>query len=287
MTCWQTWRMSCSAGCIKPRRACTYGVRLQAASRDGDAVSDSGQAAGSEYLLPEMTTEEHLAELRRRLLICLATWTAGSAVGWLVAPSWLQRFAADIGRTFVFVSPAEAFASYLKMAVAIGFALASPVVLYQAWLFILPALFPHERQTARRYLLPSLFLFVLGLIFAFFIVYPIALQFLLGFGSERIQPYISVARFLTFLISVTLPFGVVFQFPVVLMVLVQLEVVTVARLVALRRIVYFLAVVVGALLTPPDVASQVLMAIPIIVLYELTLAWLRKGAGGDGTGHAV
>lgn len=252
-------------------------------------MSDSGQAAGSEYLLPEMTTEEHLAELRRRLLICLAAWAVGSVVGWFAAPGWLQRFAADIGRTFVFVSPAEAFTSYLKMALSIGLALASPVMLYQVWLFILPALFPHERQTARRYLVPSLTLFAVGIIFAFFVVYPIALQFLLGFGSERIQPYISVARFLTFLISVTLPFGLVFQFPVALMVMVRLEIVTVARLVVLRRIVYFMAFVVGALLTPPDVASQVLMAIPVILLYELTLWWLRKGAdaGGGETGRAL
>lgn len=245
-------------------------------------VAESARVAGSEYVLPEMTTEEHLAELRRRLLICLAAVSVGSVVGWLMTPGLLQRFSADIGRTFVFVSPAEAFSSYIKMSLFVGLGLASPVILVQAWLFVLPALFPHERRAARRYLLPSFALFAVGIVFAFFAVYPLALQFLLGFGSERVQPYISVARFLTFFISVTLPFGLVFQFPVVLLVLVQIEMVTVAMLHQMRRIVYFMAFVVGAILTPPDVASQVLMAIPIILLYELTLWRMRKGGDEPG-----
>lgn len=241
-------------------------------------MTDSQQMTGSEYLLPEMTAEEHLAELRRRLLISLGAVAAGSVAGWFVAPDLLRMFAAHVGRPFVFVSPAEAFSSYLKMAVSLGTALALPVILVQGWLFVLPALFPHERRTARRYMLPSLALFVAGVAFAYFIVYPIALRFLLGFGSDRVQPYLSIASFLSFFIRVTVPFGLVFQFPVALVVLVQLEMVTVERLVQLRRIIFFLAFVVGALLTPPDVASQVLMAIPIVVLYELTLWRLRKGA---------
>lgn len=241
-------------------------------------VAESEQVAGSEYVLPEMTTEEHLAELRRRLLICLATWAVGTVIGWVAAPELLRRFAADMGRTFIFVSPAEAFTSYVKMALFAGLALASPVILVQAWLFVLPALFPHEQRAARRYLVPSFALFVVGIAFAYFSVYPLALRFLLGFGSEHVQPYISIARFLTFFISVTLPFGVVFQFPVVLLVLVRIEMISVASLHELRRFVYFSAFVVGALLTPPDVASQVMMAVPVIGLYELTLWRMRKGA---------
>ena len=163
-------------------------------------MTDSQQMTGSEYLLPEMTAEEHLAELRRRLLISLGAVAAGSVAGWFVAPDLLRMFAAHVGRPFVFVSPAEAFSSYLKMAVSLGTALALPVILVQGWLFVLPALFPHERRTARRYMLPSLALFVAGVAFAYFIVYPIALRFLLGFGSDRVQPYLSIASFLSFFI---------------------------------------------------------------------------------------
>src|SRR5690606_42047008 len=90
-------------------------------------------------MLPEMTTVEHLTELRRRLLICLAAFVAGSVFGWMAAPHLLRRFMADIGRTFVFVSPGEAFASHLKLALLVGLALALPVIVVQGWLFVLPA----------------------------------------------------------------------------------------------------------------------------------------------------
>lgn len=246
-------------------------------------LTDERIDSGHEFILPEMTTEEHLAELRRRLVISLVCLAGGTVVGWLLVPSILRSFGRDLGGTFVFVSPAEGFTTYLKVALLCGVVFASPVILYQGWQFVLPALFPHERALARQYVLPALALFVGGVLFAYFVVYPLALLFLLGFGSEQVAPVIAVSRFVTFFVSVTLPFGLVFQFPIVLLILVRLEMVTLQRLRALRRIVYFGAFVIGALLTPPDVASQVLMAIPMILLYELTL-W-RLSRGGVGAGH--
>ena len=233
--------------------------------------------SSSEYVLPEMTTEEHLAELRRRILVSLAALAAGTAVGWFLVPDMLRRFAADTQRSFVFVAPAEAFTAYLKMALLIGAALASPVIVLEAWRFVLPALFPHEQRLLGRYLPASFSLFAMGVAFGYFAVYPVALRFFLGFGSESVRPVIAVGRFLSFFISVTVPFGVVFQLPIVLAVLVRLEMVTVAGLVRLRKMVYFLAFVVGAILTPPDAVSQVMMALPLIILFELTLWRMRKG----------
>lgn len=250
-----------------------------------------------------MTTEEHLAELRRRLVVSLCFLVVGTIVGWMFVPDILRLFAADAGRAFVFISPAEGFTTYLKLAFSAGMFLTAPVALYQAWQFVLPALFPHERRLARQYVVPSLVLFVVGIGFAYVAVYPLALLFLLGFGSDTVAPVLSIARFVTFFVSVTLPFGLVFQFPIVLLVVVQLGMVTTNRLRGLRKIVWLLAFVVSALLTPPDVASQVLMAIPIIVMYEMTLWRLAKtgydavdvadavddkgdkGAEGDAGGH--
>ncbi|MFO7311768.1 MAG: twin-arginine translocase subunit TatC [Bacillota bacterium] len=233
--------------------------------------------SSSEYVLPEMTTEEHLAELRQRILVSLAALAVGTAVGWYLVPDMLRRFAADTQRSFVFVAPAEAFTSYLKMALLIGAALASPVIVLEAWRFLLPALFPHEKRLLGRYLPASFGLFVLGVTFGYLAVYPVALRFFLGFGSETVQPVIAVGRFLSFFVSVTVPFGVVFQLPIVLAILVRLEMVTVTGLVRLRKMAYFLAFVVGAILTPPDAVSQVMMALPLIILFELTLWRMRKG----------
>lgn len=242
---------------------------------------DTG-AAGSEYILPEMTTEEHLTELRRRLIVSILCLAAGTAIGWFFVPAMLHSFAGDVGHPFVFVSPAEGFTTHLKLAFMAGVFLAAPVVLYQGWQFILPALFPHEQSLVRQYVVPSLALFVGGIVFAYFAVYPLALLFLLGFGSDQVEPAIAIARFVTFFVSVTLPFGLVFQFPVVLLVVVRLGIVTLEQLRAVRRFVYFGSFVVATLLTPPDVASQVLMAIPMIILYELTLWSLHKGDVGRG-----
>lgn len=251
---------------------------------DGESVRELDlEDSSSEYVLPEMTTEEHLAELRRRLLVSLAALTAGTVLGWFLVPDMLRRFAADTQRSaFVFVAPAEAFTTYLKMAVLIGAALASPVIVVQAWRFLLPALFPHEQRLLARYLPASLGLFALGVAFGHFGVYPVALRFFLGFGSESVQPAIAVGRFLGFFISVTLPFGLVFQLPIVLSILVRLQMVTVSGLARLRKMVYFLAFVVGAILTPPDAASQVMMALPLIVMFEVSLWRMRKGERSGG-----
>ncbi|HLT58241.1 MAG TPA: twin-arginine translocase subunit TatC [Limnochordales bacterium] len=236
---------------------------------------------GSEYVLVQMTTEEHLAELRSRLLVSLAALTAGSVVGWFLVPGMLRHFAQHIARRFVFVAPAEAFTTYLKMAVLIGAALASPIIVLEAWRFVLPALFPHERRVLQRFLPASLGLFAFGVAFGYLAVYPLALRFLLGFGTETVQPALSVARFLNFFISVTVPFGLVFQFPLVLIILVRIGIVSVERLMSLRKMVWFLSFVVGALLTPPDAVSQVMMAVPLIVMFELTLWRMRKGERRD------
>lgn len=249
-------------------------------------MNDRRRDADSEYILPEMTAEEHLRELRLRLLASLLAVAAGTGAAWIFVPDMLRVFAADVGRSFVFVSPAEGFTTHLKLAFTAGSFLAGPVLVYQAWRFVLPALFPHERRLAYRFAPPALGLFALGVAFAYAAVYPLALRFVLGFGGEAVEPVISVARFVNFFVSVTVPFGFVFQFPVVLLVLVHLGVVTGEQLRSLRRPVWFLAFVVGALLTPPDVASQVLMAVPIIVLFELTLWRLGKSTGEDGKGRS-
>lgn len=237
------------------------------------------RGSGAQYVLPEMTTVEHLAELRRRIVIAVICFVAGSIIGWTRVPAILGSFGADTGHTFVFISPAEGFTTHLKLALLVGLFLSSPIILAQAWSFILPALFAHERRLLRRHIVPSLLLFAGGAVFGYVAVYPLALVFFLQFANTQLEPVLSVARYVTFVVGVTLPFGIVFQFPVVLSVLVRLGIVTVTRLRAMRRVVYFMSFIVGAMLTPPDIASQLLMAVPIILLFEITLLLLKKGAG--------
>lgn len=213
---------------------------------------------------------EHLEELRFRLIVSCLAFLGATALGWLMVPAVLDRFAQSVGR-LIFVAPAEAFFVRLKIAAVIGLLLALPIILHQAWLFVLPALFPDEKQVLQVFLGAGVALFFLGLAFGYFVAYPLALTFFLSFGGEGVRPAIVVSRHLAFFLGTTLSFGVAFQLPVVLLALVRLGVVTPQGLQAMRRVALFLAFVVAAVLTPADGVSQFLMAGPLVALYELTL----------------
>ncbi|MBI2915084.1 MAG: twin-arginine translocase subunit TatC [Firmicutes bacterium] len=225
----------------------------------------------------EMTLVGHLDELRKRLIWASASLIAGTVGGWFLAPGILRSFARDAGG-FVYLAPAEAFASYLKTAVAIGCVLASPVILAEAWLFVVPGLYPGERRAALRYLPGALALFGLGLAFGYYVAYPVALLFLLGFGSQRLVPALAVSRYLMFVFSLTVPFGLAFQLPLVASFLTRQGVLSPEFLRRKRRGAYLLAFVLGGVFTPPDVISQLLLAVPLVLVFELSIVTSSRSA---------
>lgn len=224
----------------------------------------------------EMTVVEHLAELRYRLLIGLASLIGGGILGWYGVGWVLEFFASTVGQ-LVFFNPAEAFMTRVKIAVTLGIVVAAPVILSQIWLFIMPALFPHERKILVRYVPIALGLFVLGLFFGFFVVYPVALRFFLGIGQDMAGA-ISVADHFTFFVSMVLPPGLAFQVPVVLHVMGRLGLMNPLLLQRRRRHVIFWSVVLAAMLTPSDGISLFLLAVPLIVLFEIGLMLARRAA---------
>ena len=249
------------------------------AGRLGTPPADPPTRAGdedSETLLPVMTTEEHLAELRRRLLICLGTAAFTSVAGWFLSPALLRLFAHLVGRPLVFVTPAEALVSRIRLALGAGLLLASPVLVAQAWWFVLPALFPSERRLASRLVPLAFVLFLAGLAFGYFAVLPVALRFFLSFQASWVEPAISVGRFLSFFLSITLPFGLVFQLPIVTMLAIRVGMLSTASLRRQRRLIYFGAFVVAAVLTPADPVSMFLLAVPGIALFELGVWWGQR-----------
>lgn len=222
----------------------------------------------------EMTVVEHLAELRYRLLISLASLVGGGLLGWYGVGWVLNFFASTVGQ-LVFFHPAEALMTRVKIALTLGTVVSAPVILSQIWLFIMPALFPHERKILVRYVPIALGLFVLGLFFGFFVVYPVALRFFLGIGQD-IAGAISVAEHFSFFVSMVLPPGLAFQVPLVLHVLGRLGLVNPLLLQRRRRHVIFWAVVLAAVLTPSDGISFFLLALPLIGLFELGLMLARR-----------
>lgn len=226
---------------------------------------------------PAMSLVEHLAELRRRLLLSLVALLAGSTAGYVVAPRILGALARPVG-WFVFTAPAEALLARLKVALLVGVVVASPVMTAEVWLFVAPGLRREEKRYAARFVPVVALLFAIGVAFAYLVVYPLALRFFLGFARPDLTSAISVGRFLSFFAAFTLPFGIAFQVPLVVYVMVRLGLLSRSALARSRRFVYVLTFIAAAILTPPDVISQVLMAVPMLVLFEATVLLSRRAS---------
>ncbi len=218
-----------------------------------------------------MTIVEHLEELRYRVLICLLALLAGGVAAWQAVPHVLGALAKVAGRLIV-TSPAEAFLGYLKILLVLDLTLAAPVLVAQAWLYVVPGLYPHEIRLITRVAPAAGLLFGAGIAFGYLVVYPVALRFLLGQAGPGVVPALALSRYLSFLVSVTLPFGVIFEMPLASYLLARFGMLTGTALRRGRRWAILAAFTAGALLTPTvDAVTQSLMAGPIVLLYELSI----------------
>ena len=214
-----------------------------------------------------MSLVAHLTELRSRLIKCLLAVAVGSAVGYGFIDDIMHYLTLPVGKLY-YMQPAEAFFTYIKIAVVVGFLLALPVVFYHVWRFFLPALTREERLVLGIVVPVSVVLFFLGLAFSFFLVFPAAIMFFKGFGNEELEAMFSVNRYFEFVIMFVLPFGFVFELPLVITILGKLGFISSVFLRKYARIVVFLSFVIAAVISPtPDVFTQSMIALPMILLY--------------------
>ena len=216
----------------------------------------------------EMSLVKHFEELRSRLCKSAVLVIVCSLVLYKYSDLALYLLARPIG-TLVFTAPHEAFITNLKIAFLGGILISSPFIIYEIWQFIAVGLTAKERKYIGVFTPLSFMLFTIGIVFGFFIIVPISIHFLLGFGGEFIKPMIMISHYLSFVGTLTFAFGVVFQLPLVMLFLTKMALVTPLLLARKRKIVIVVIFVVAAMLTPPDIISQVLMAVPLIVLYEI------------------
>ncbi|MEA3347788.1 MAG: twin-arginine translocase subunit TatC [Pseudomonadota bacterium] len=228
-----------------------------------------------------MHLTDHLEELRKRLIvafIAIAVATVGAyffsedLFRLLMAPL-LGVMPAESG--LIFTSLTETFFTYLKISLLAGFFAAFPVVIYQVWRFSAPGLYAKEK----RYVFPFVFFatifFVGGAIFGYFVVFPFGFKFFMGFATDFITPMPTVKEYFSFSVRLLFAFGVVFELPVVTAFLALLGLVNSKTLADKRKFAILGSFVAAALLTPPDVVSQMMMAGPIIVLYEMSIIVAR------------
>jgi len=223
----------------------------------------------------------HLEELRNRLIKCFIAVIVGFVLSYGFKEQLFQILTAPLiavmgaGDTLIYTNLPEAFFTFLKSAFLSGILLASPIIIYQFWMFTAPGLYRKEK----RMLLPIIFLsslfFLGGALFGYFIVFPWGFKFFLGFATETIKPMPSMKEYLSFSSKLLLAFGLVFELPLVITFLAKLGIVSVEFLKKNRKYALLLFFAGAAILTPPDVVTQIMMALPLMVLYEVSIIGAR------------
>ncbi len=225
----------------------------------------------------------HLTELRTRIIRSLL------AVGVLALVAWnFSDFFFSIIRKpilpylpqggLVFTAPMDKFMAHLKVSILTGVVLSCPVWIYQSWMFVAPGLYQNEKKLGYYFISFGTFLFLIGVLFVYLIVYPLAFEFLLNFGGNMDSAMITINDYLSFFITTTLVFGLAFELPLVLTILGVLGVISKPLLVKFRRYAIVLICVLSAFITPPDVISMILLVLPLYGLYELSIflvGWIQ------------
>ena len=222
---------------------------------------------------------EHLEELRNRVIKCLIAIGIGFLVSYAFAKKIFFLLAKPLqealppNSTLIFISPTEAFIIYLKSALIAGFFLSAPFILYQIWKFIAPGLYEKEKGYVVPFVITSSILFVGGAFFGYFFVFPPAFKFLVtSFASDLIKPLPSMKEYFGLATKLLLAFGIIFETPVFFFFLAKLGIVNYRMLLKFQKYAVVLVFFLAAILTPgPDVFSQFMMAIPLLVLYELSI----------------
>ena len=222
----------------------------------------------------EQSFLEHLFELRTRLiracvsvlivLLCLLPF-ARDLYAMLAAPMMAQL---PEGSSMIAIDVASPFLTPFKLTLLVAVLVAAPYILYQLWAFVAPALFKHEKRLARPLLYSSIALFYLGCAFAYFLVFPLVFGFLTRIAPEGVEVMTDISKYLDFVTTLFLAFGITFEVPIATIILVATGLTTPEKLASKRAYVVVGAFAIGMLLTPPDVISQTLLAIPMWILFE-------------------
>ncbi|MEW6439607.1 MAG: twin-arginine translocase subunit TatC [bacterium] len=230
----------------------------------------------------KMPLAAHLEELRRRLIICCVAVAVGFCISYFVKEQLFLFLAKPLqrqlpeGSALQYIGVAEAFVTYLKLSLIAGVFLAMPVLLYEVWMFVAPGLYEREKRYVIPVVLFSLIFFFGGAAFCYVIVFPFAFKFFMAFSSDTLRAMPTTLYYLSFAWHMMLAFGLVFQMPIAFFFLGRMGLVTYKGLARQRRYAIVLVFVAAALLTPgPDVISQLLLAGPLLVLFEMSLQVVR------------
>ncbi|MGG3571900.1 twin-arginine translocase subunit TatC [Bacillus gobiensis] len=220
----------------------------------------------------EIELTEHLAELRKRLIYVLGCFLGFLALSFLFVEQIYNYLVKDLEFKLALLGPGDVLWIYFKLSAVSSIAFTIPVAAFHIWRFVLPALKEHEKK-ATFVLIPALFfLFISGISFGYFFVFPTCLSFMQTLAGNEFQPFYTSEKYFSFMLNLTVPFGVLFELPVVILFLTSIGILNPNTLRKTRKIAYFLIAVASVFLTPPDFISDILVLIPLIFLYEISIS---------------
>ena len=227
---------------------------------------------------PKLSLIDHLEELRKRIFVMLYVTVAMYVPGFYLAKpaiERLQKYGCPPDTELIYTAPMDWFFTQLSMGLVFALLFASPVIAYQIWKFVAPALFKHERVAISRVSGFSCFLFIFGIAFALLFIFPAIMRFSYGMQTENIKPQLRVDEVVYLAVMLMLGFGVMFQLPIVIFFLALSGLVSIDTIRKSRPYFIVIIFIVSAIMTPPDVISQIAMALPSWLLFEISLLFAR------------
>lgn len=229
----------------------------------------------------DMTVVEHIEELRKRIIFVVIIFLIAVIVSFFLSQpiiKYLQHSEHVKELTMNAFKITDPFKVYMQMTFVLAIIVISPIVLYQIWAFVSPGLYEKERKITLSYIPVSVLLFLGGIAFSYLILFPFVIDFMFRLsGNMNINAVIGINEYFQFLFQITIPFGLLFQLPVVILFLTRLGIVTPMFLGKVRKYAYFLLVVVGAFITPPDIISHLMVTFPLLLLYEISIVISKIG----------
>lgn len=221
-----------------------------------------------------LTLIQHLEEFRKRLFLCVACLLLTTIICFSFAEELHAILLKPAGTLeLIYVTPPEALMANLRMAFMAGLMLTMPVLLFQLLAFIMPGLHNQEKRIIIPAVIAVMIFFALGILFAYYFVFPYTISFFMNFTSTQVKPMFTISNYLSFATNLLLGFGVIFELPILFLILGTLHIINAQFLRKNRKFAILLIVIVAAILTPPDAVSQIMMSIPLLLLYELGI-WL-------------
>ena len=235
----------------------------------------------------QMNFFDHLNELRKRIIITLVAFVFFFIFAFIYVKEIYQFLVKDLDTKLAVLGPADILWIYMMIAGVFAIAFTIPVAAFQLWQFVKPALTEEEKKITLLFIPGLFFLFLVGIAFGYFILFPLVLTFLLNLAGDQFQTFFTGEKYFTFMLNLSLPFGFIFEMPAVVMFLTKLGVINPYKLIKARKIAYFLLIVVSIIITPPDFISDILVIVPLLLLYELSITLsklvIRKRTLADTT----